>query len=62
MSRLSLQVLGKGIVPADAAAVHRFLILAALAPQRLGFDPVEASTYRTLPAALKVTTGSVDSG
>lgn len=48
------QVLGEAIVPPESPAVQHLLMLAALAPQRLGFDPSEASTYRALPAALKV--------
>jgi len=48
------QVLGEAIMPPESPAVQHLLMLAALAPQRLGFDPSEASTYRALPAALKV--------
>lgn len=50
-----VQVLGELLVPPEMPAVQHFIELAALEPQRLGFDPSEASTYRTLPTALRVT-------
>lgn len=46
------------IVPPETPAAQHFIVLAALAPQRLGFDPAEASTFQALPRALKVRLGS----
>ena len=38
----------------ELPALQAFLVLATLFPQRLGFDPAEASTFQLLPRALKV--------
>ena len=41
------------MTPAGTPGLQHFLALAALAPQRLGFNSTDAKTYRKLPDAVK---------
>jgi hypothetical protein len=47
-------VLGELLLPSEMPALQTFLVLATLFPQRLGFDPAEAATFKLLPGTLKV--------